>query len=187
MRDQVDIIWPVHERVHRYGKNRDDDQRSEQPDDSGYFVDIQHAGDKHQPQHDGGTNPWLPTELLLQVGASAGEHHETNGEQRDDYGDIQQDRHDWVRRTLEHQPVFTGVEIAAQLQENCSGKRHHDASYRSTCQPPHSIGREILHDLTAGGESRTDNEAHKGQGNTCNAFIGHRIIALSLLKKTVFG
>ena len=44
--------------VHSHEDHGDDDGRRDSTDDLGHLVHVQHAGDHHQNEHEGGADPW---------------------------------------------------------------------------------------------------------------------------------
>ena len=155
----------VDHRVHEGENHRDDDQRGQRADDLADFLHVQHSGGQHHARHQQRARPGGEAELLFQVGARAGEHHETNGEKGDRHGDIQEPRDDGVRDVAEHHAVLVGQEVAADLQDHATGEGHDDAGQHRAPDAVETEGNEVLDDFLAGGEARADGQSDEGHGD----------------------
>ena len=76
--------------------HEDDDERGDGTDDAGNAVHVHKAHQEHEDQHDGAADPHGDAgELLVDIGATTGEHDEADGKQRNKRGPVQDLGGDW--------------------------------------------------------------------------------------------
>ncbi|QYH18924.1 hypothetical protein JKI95_06070 [Corynebacterium aquatimens] len=154
---------PIRVRVNQRPAAADDDEqqqeRGQRADRARDFVNVQHAEAQRGRQHGHCTHPHREAELLVQVRAGAGEHDETDGEQRGNRGDVQDPRRDLrARDRLQHLHVLLRAEVGSELQQRHAGDEH---QCRGEHRAPDALGtesREVEHRFLAGCEAG----AHKG-------------------------
>ena len=121
------------QRVDRQDGDGEDDHGGEHADDLHDAVEVQEGREDHEHRTQGAAGPRGHPELLLEVRARAGEHHEAHGESGEDENHVDDASQRRVSDPLEDLVVVVGAVVGAELQGDAPEK--HVQQAEASCLP----------------------------------------------------